>query len=91
MRSVREQKLEQSVGVNGRQDEIQAVPLDDSPGASAEMLDIGLADSVYPSREAPSPNPPDETSNIKIHRPVGILTFRHDHIASRPELQLRII
>lgn len=91
MRSVREQKPEQSIRVNGRQDEMQAVPLNDSPGASAEMRDIRLADPVDARREAALPNPPDEASNIKIHRSIGILTFRHDHIASWPELRLRII
>ena len=91
MRSVREQKLEQSVGVNGRQDKMQAVPLDDSPGADAEMLDIRLADPVYTRREAALPNPPDEACDVEIDRAVRIVTFRHGHIASGPELGLRII
>ena len=86
MRSVREQKLKQSVGVNGRQDKMQAVPLDDSPGASAEVLDIRLADSVYTRREAALPNPPDEARDVEIDCAVRIVAFRHGHIASGPEL-----
>ena len=77
--------------MGGRQDELEAVALDDRSGASAEMLDICLADPVYPRREAASPSPPDETSNVKIHHLVGTMTFRHDHIASGPGRRLWII